>query len=306
MGDLPEDELTIRRQTPILMVEDNAMNREVMYLLLEELEYMPDIANDGLEAVQMVAAKDYDIVLMDVMMPAMDGYKATSEIKKLKGPLESPTIIAMTANAFKEDREKCLKAGMDDYIAKPINVELLEKLLHKYRKPDRSPTSGITMEPILKSKSDRVTKGESSAQRLHSGRGIKKVKTANKLVSNLKFFKRFDPATMEMLSEHVSDPNDFILELTNIFVKDAPKTLIRIKSNLESENYSQAAIAAHSLKGNCRMVGAMDLANICEHIDMSIRAGTKKNFSEELKKLEGDFLGVIEEIKLYQKSLTKG
>ena len=91
-----------------------------------------DIAVDGFEAVTAVSAKDYDIIFMDCQMPVMDGYQATEQIRKLEANKKHTIIIAMTANAMEGDRAKCLDAGMDDYLSKPINFDVMLNLLNTY------------------------------------------------------------------------------------------------------------------------------------------------------------------------------
>lgn len=113
----------------ILVVEDNKLNQKVALRMLEKLGYDADLANDGLEAVEMVCNNDYDMVLMDIQMPNMDGLTATREIRKQPADLRQPLIFAMTAHAAKEDRERGLAAGMDDYITKPIQLVKLKKMI---------------------------------------------------------------------------------------------------------------------------------------------------------------------------------
>jgi CheY-like chemotaxis protein len=112
----------------ILLAEDNAVNQKLALRLLEQMGYRADVASNGIEAVESVERQTYDVLLMDVQMPEMDGLDATRAIRKLKN-LDQPRIVAMTANAMQGDREMCLAAGMDDYISKPIRVlELVEAL----------------------------------------------------------------------------------------------------------------------------------------------------------------------------------
>lgn len=111
----------------ILIAEDNLVNQKLVKLLMNKLGYEPGLATNGLEAIALFQKHEHDVILMDVQMPEMDGLEATKIIRANKG--KQPIIIAMTANAMKEDREECLEVGMDDYISKPFKIELLKQAL---------------------------------------------------------------------------------------------------------------------------------------------------------------------------------
>jgi CheY-like chemotaxis protein len=123
-----------RTEVHILVAEDNAVNQRLVTRMLEKMGYRVDIAADGYQAVTLAMASRYDLILMDCSMPEMDGYQATAEIRRLnaEGALRRIPIIALTANALPEDRERCLAAGMDDYLSKPIAPEDLRAMLDKY------------------------------------------------------------------------------------------------------------------------------------------------------------------------------
>lgn len=114
----------------ILIAEDNIINQQLIRQILGNLGYAPDCVENGLLAVQAVREKDYDMILMDVQMPEMDGLEATREIRETPG--RQPVIVALTANAMRGDREDCLNAGMDDYISKPVRLDELMRLLKKW------------------------------------------------------------------------------------------------------------------------------------------------------------------------------
>jgi CheY-like chemotaxis protein len=114
-----------RRPLRILLAEDNAVNQKLALRLLSQMGYRADVSGNGLEATQAVERQPYDVVLMDVQMPEMDGLEATRRICARWPRGRRPRIIALTANAMQGDREICLEAGMDDYLAKPIRVEEL-------------------------------------------------------------------------------------------------------------------------------------------------------------------------------------
>jgi CheY-like chemotaxis protein len=124
----------------ILLAEDNALNQKVALRILDKLGYCADVASNGLEALEALEQQTYDVVLMDVQMPEMDGLDASRRICA-RWPDESrPRIIAMTANAMIEDREACFAAGMDDYVAKPVRPDELAEALSRGRMygPDRA------------------------------------------------------------------------------------------------------------------------------------------------------------------------
>jgi CheY-like chemotaxis protein len=121
----------------ILLAEDNAVNQKLALRLLERLGYRADVAANGLEVIEALRRQPYDVVLMDVQMPEMDGLEATRAICREWQRPHRPHIVAMTAGAMKEDREVCLAAGMDDYVSKPIRVEELTDALGKCRDRER-------------------------------------------------------------------------------------------------------------------------------------------------------------------------
>jgi CheY-like chemotaxis protein len=117
------------RPLRILLAEDNKVNQLLAVSLLSKAGHRVDVAGNGIEALAALKARPYEIVLMDMQMPEMDGLKATRAIRTLPGPVAEVPIIAMTANALKGDRERCLAAGMNDYVSKPIERDaLLQKI----------------------------------------------------------------------------------------------------------------------------------------------------------------------------------
>jgi CheY-like chemotaxis protein len=128
------------RGARILVAEDNPVNQVIAVKLLEKLGMRADAVASGKEALQAIQRVPYDLVLMDCQMPEMDGYEATLAIRSLLGePLNLIPIVAMTANAMKGDEEKCLAAGMNDYIPKPVSAERLARALEKWLKAGRVP-----------------------------------------------------------------------------------------------------------------------------------------------------------------------
>ena len=132
--------VTSQSNTPlrILLAEDNKVNQRLGLMVLQKLGYQADIVSNGREALQALERERYDVVLMDVQMPEMDGLEATREIRRRWPAKSSPWIIALTANAMEGDRETCLGAGMDGYLTKPMKVPELQSLLEQTRTRERS------------------------------------------------------------------------------------------------------------------------------------------------------------------------
>jgi signal transduction histidine kinase/ActR/RegA family two-component response regulator len=125
--------LVAEERARVLLVEDNLMNQRVVTLMMDHLGYALDVAADGMAAIEAVrTSPGYDLILMDCHLPQMDGFEATRQIRQLDGLVARTPIVALTANAFPSDRQRCLDAGMDDYLAKPITFDLFSKTIRKW------------------------------------------------------------------------------------------------------------------------------------------------------------------------------
>ncbi|MFO0590415.1 MAG: ATP-binding protein [Polyangiaceae bacterium] len=152
-SDPPSLQITkLARESPlrVLVAEDNPVNQRVALMLLSRMGYRPDVAGNGAEVIEAVKARPYDLVLMDVRMPEMDGITATRRIRAEIPPDRQPHIVAMTANAMAEDRETCRAAGMDDFIAKPVRVVELSRVLRRLRREQAKAPSleGMALDAI--------------------------------------------------------------------------------------------------------------------------------------------------------------
>lgn len=117
----------------LLLVEDNVLNQKLIFLTLSKYGFQIDVANHGKEALNRLEKKDYDIILMDLMMPVMDGLEATRQIREMeKNSDKRNVIIGLTANTYDADRDKCLQTGMDEYMVKPFDIEKFEEIIGQF------------------------------------------------------------------------------------------------------------------------------------------------------------------------------
>jgi CheY-like chemotaxis protein len=127
--DVVDSSLAARQPLRILIAEDNHINQQVARRILQQFGYQSDVVSNGQDALNVVSKQRYDLLFMDVQMPVMDGLEATRQIRSILTPEQRPYIVAMTANALKEDRALCLNAGMDDYMSKPIRAAEIPEVI---------------------------------------------------------------------------------------------------------------------------------------------------------------------------------
>ena len=120
----------------ILVAEDNIFNQKLILTILKKIGFIPKLAKNGQEALELVQEQDFDLIFMDIQMPKMDGLEATRHIREMD--IEQPKIIGVTANALSKDRIRCIDAGMDDYISKPFNLSELRERIEKIAKEKHS------------------------------------------------------------------------------------------------------------------------------------------------------------------------
>jgi CheY-like chemotaxis protein len=128
-------ETLVRPNVKVLLVEDNKVNQKVAEAILRKAGCLVDIAGNGQDAIQQIRKGSYDVVLMDCQMPIMDGFEATAQIRAMHSEISQIPIIAITAHAMKDDRQKCIDGGMNDYISKPVSRKDLVALINQYTRP---------------------------------------------------------------------------------------------------------------------------------------------------------------------------
>jgi signal transduction histidine kinase/CheY-like chemotaxis protein/HPt (histidine-containing phosphotransfer) domain-containing protein len=234
----------------ILLVEDNVINQKVATQLLAKLHCDVEIAGDGETALELLERDTFSLVLMDVQMPGMDGYATAMEIRRREEGSEfRHIIVAMTANAMSGDRERCLEAGMDDYLAKPVKPDELQQMLVKW---------------LGKSDDDELDLSVT-----HSQDGLP-LQTFN--MAHLQEALKFDPS--------------FIRELLDEFWKTAPPMADQVILAAETRDLNRVSYAAHTLKGMCRTVGADRLASLCERLENRDGASTIHQIDAMIEELK--------------------
>jgi CheY-like chemotaxis protein len=258
----------------ILLAEDHATNQKLALMLLQRLGYRADVAANGLEAVEALERQAYDVVLMDVQMPEMDGLEATRHIRQQWPGEQGPYIVAMTANAMEGDREACLAAGMDDYVSKPIRVEELVGALSRVRPlgERESPNGGngemgsAETPPTMEQEAD--------------GTGTEQTMIDHQVL---------DPTALETLQEVVGGEAALLRELIDSFLEETPPLVATLRQALEQGDAAELHRAAHTLKSSSNDFGATTLAELCQELETMGKAGTLDGAVELVTQVEKEY-----------------
>jgi signal transduction histidine kinase/HPt (histidine-containing phosphotransfer) domain-containing protein len=238
----------------VLLADDNPINQKVGLSVLQKLGYRADMANNGIEVLQALEQRPYDIVFLDVQMPEMDGLEAARKICERWPREERPCLIAMTGNALAGDREKCLAAGMDDYISKPVRIAELQSSLERWG-PTRSRKSDTSFlaRPALVSRESLL-----------------------------------DETILEELRDmSPGDEDDIVRELVDLFLEGAPQRMTQIGEAIADP--SQLAFHAHALKSMSLNLGAKRIVELCQNLEDLGRTGKLAEAPGLLRELEVAF-----------------
>jgi CheY-like chemotaxis protein len=236
----------------ILVAEDNVINQKVALLLLRQLGYAADVAADGEETLAALRRQRYDVILMDVQMPGMDGLEAARRIRDEWPAEERPRIIAVTANALREDRETCLAAGMDDYLSKPVLLEDLRVAL------SRGAGTAVPAPPPVAGSGDG---GEEP----------------------------FDPQYIDQLRRlQGRSGRELVSPIIDRFLAEAPLRLAELRRALAARDDHNLVFVAHTFKASCAQLGARRLAEICRDLEMRGRRAEWPGMEETVGHLESE------------------
>jgi PAS domain S-box-containing protein len=250
----------------ILLVEDTPVNQKVALNLLKVLGYEADCVSNGQEALDRLAQINYDIVLMDCLMPILDGYKTTQAIRQREAQSRHTVVIAMTANALKGEREKCLALGMDDYISKPIKLDVLAAVLERYSTSEKQSASGGDLEQKTGSSSSNFAIPEATSPP--------------------------EPVDLERLQEITRGDTEFQLDLLQTFMEDAQTYIAQIKLAIQEEDCVALARHAHQLKGGSAMVAIRTMPELAQQLETQAQENRLEKTAEFVDQLETILLQV--------------
>jgi len=269
---LKDLELEVKTESlKILLVEDTAINRKVFLNQLRMLGYTADIAMNGQEGLDILATKDYDIVFMDCQMPVLDGYSATEQLRQREGSDQHTIAIAMTANAMSGDREKCLAAGMDDYLSKPVDMTALAAMLEKWSGPSQSSPLSVNSNG-----STSVLPPAPPEEPVNS----------HPITDNL----LFDRDRLHQISH---GDEEFQLELLQIFVEDTQDYLEELKLGLSANDVLKVARQAHTIKGASGNMGVISMEEVAAELERQARVEASLEDAPELVSELEDLLDAV-------------
>jgi CheY-like chemotaxis protein len=243
----------------ILLAEDVTVNQKLMVAMLGRMGYRADIAADGLEVLAALERQPYDLVLMDVQMPEMDGMEASRQIRTRWPAEQQPYIIALTANALKEDRAACLAAGMNDYLSKPVQAADLQEALVRCGARHWAPRQA----------------------------------PANHVAAPADAEESVDPLQLAGLCRLGNQEGpDVLQELLGVFQADAPRLIAAIRDGVTAGDAERVRAAAHSLRGAAANLGARQLAALCFELESKGCTRSLQNAPELVDQLEPRFASV--------------
>ncbi len=278
----------------LLLVEDNVVNRQVAQRLLTLIGVSFEHAENGKEALAMLGKGQFHAVLMDCQMPVMDGYTATRARRQLEieSSLQRLPIIAMTANAMMGDREKCLACGMDDYLSKPLNRNLLEQTLRKWLPGDASnatPDSNVApLKPASSASAGPPAPAAPVAARRAAESSTKPIKPAEPEFSVVD---DHDALDMEIVNDLLEVMGAEFGDLIRIYLEDTPKNVALLVEAAKQGSVPAMIAPAHSLKSTSANLGALKLSELAKSIEHGARSGGLANGADLVRQLESAYRG---------------
>jgi PAS domain S-box-containing protein len=264
----------------VLVVEDHSVNRRVLTAMLSSLGYRAEVAANGFDAMEAIGRNDYAAVLMDCQMPVMDGYEATARLREREGSDRHTCVIAVTATAMATDRARCLAAGMDDYLVKPLTVESLGAVLARWTASGSGPmgAAGAAQRP----QQIRVDRGQADSEATRSLAGWGGAEGP-----------ALDAQVVERLERLGADAGEDLMgELSAEFLADADNRVLAMRDALANDDASTIVSSAHTLIGASANIGASALAGLWARLEAEGAAGNMTAGRAQLDALETELARV--------------
>jgi len=267
----------------ILLAEDNLINQKVALQLLAKLGYRADVAATGYEVLEALHRRSYDVILMDVQMPQMDGLEATRRIRATWPAAQQPRIIAMTAHALAEDRQRCIDAGMDDYVGKPVRVEELATKLMQVA------GGGMNGECRMQNAECRPTvESQGSKVGGQEQQSAESMQTIIHSPSSILHSSR-SPLDATTHAHFLATMGDMAYELVSLFLQDTPQKLATMQQAVTADDHATLRHVAHTLKSSSAQLGALPMSERCKQLELLGKAGTTNGAEELLHRLTDEF-----------------
>ncbi len=281
----------------VLLVEDNPVNLHVAQKLLSLLGVEYDVAKNGKEATSQMESGSYNAVLMDCMMPVMDGYTATRkwrEYESKHGRSRLP-ILAMTANAMAGDRQKCLDAGMDDYMAKPLNRHLLEEMLGRWftQLPSEPAPPPDNVSPFPVKDARPAAEPQAAPPPPPAGPAPKPEVIPDIIPTGSVSGSALD---RQILDDLIDIMGDEYVDLISVYLEDAPQSVAQLSKAAERKDTDGLIAPAHSLKSTSANLGAMALSEMAKDIELNAREGRANDIEIKIGNIQAEFKRVAAEL----------
>ena len=278
-----DPEMARRHPLRILLAEDNVVNQKLALRLLGQMGYRADVAANGLEAIEAVERQTYDVVLMDVQMPELDGFEASREINRRWPGAGRPRLVAMTANVMQGDRELCAAAGMDDYVSKPVRVEELVAALERCRWRPEAGARGAPAPDVGAAATPPGPRPLATGSREQA----RSVAPRSADPEGARAAAVIDRTAFERLTATMGGA--FVAELIDTFVEDGRELIATLRRALAAGDLDAFRRAAHSLKSNSETLGAAGLAAPARELEAMARAGSLDGAGDRLEPLVREY-----------------
>ncbi|MBC7292642.1 MAG: response regulator, partial [Thermoleophilia bacterium] len=296
-----------QRSLRVLVAEDNPTNQLVALRLLEKMGHQPTAVSNGREAVETLAREAFDLVLMDVQMPEMDGFEATRVIRDPNSPVldHQIPVIAMTAHALTGYREQCLAAGMDDYIAKPVQPEELAQVLERWPQPACDLATGqpvasqTSLSPATSADAGALDRsGVSTGARVSIAGATPAATGAPAATGTPAEGGTGKPPVLDRqaLLDRVAGDEDLAAEVLGVFMQDVPRQLAALKKVVAAGDLEQVRRHAHTLKGASANAGALALREAALQCENAAKEGRLADVQGALRALRREFQALRKEV----------